>query len=153
MPDLSFGEAEGLIANNANRGNKIMRIENKDLVLPELSYKIIGAAFSVFNELGWGFSEKHYQKALAKEFDSLHISYKREVFIPFKYKTTSSLKYFADFIVDDRVLLELKVVKRLGYSQVRQTLDYLKTAKMKLGILIYFTLNGVKYRRVLNSQI
>ncbi len=134
-----------IIRNNANK--------NTGLVLPELSYKIVGAAFSVFNELGWGFSEKHYQKALAKEFDSLKINYKREVFIPFEYKTKQTVKYFADFIVENKVLLELKVVKKLGYTQVRQVLDYLKTGNLKLGILVYFTLGGIKYRRVLNSRI
>jgi len=49
---------------------------NKDVVYPELSFKIIGAAFSVFNELGWGLSEKQYQQALAKELTDLGISFK-----------------------------------------------------------------------------
>lgn len=124
-----------------------------NIIFPELSYKIIGAAFTVFNELGWGFSEKHYQRILSKEFDHLNIAYKKEVFISFTYKTSRAINYFADFVVEDKILLELKVVSKLGYTHVRQVLDYLKSARIKLGILLYFTSDGVKYRRVLNSSI
>jgi len=136
----------GVIANNANSGDS-------NIIFPELSYKIIGAAFTVFNELGWGFSEKHYQRVLSKEFDRLNVAYKEEVFIPFTYKSSRAINYFADFVVEDKILLELKVVNKLGYTHVRQVLDYLKTAHIKLGILLYFTSDGVKYRRVLNSSI
>lgn len=122
------------------------------LIFPGLSFEIIGASFSVFNENGWGFSEKHYQKALAKELSELGLNYQREVFIPFSYKN-STFCYFADFIVEDKILLELKVVQRLGYTQVRQILDYLIIANLKLGIIIYFTPEGVKYRRVLNPRV
>ncbi|MCX6702301.1 MAG: GxxExxY protein [Candidatus Wolfebacteria bacterium] len=130
-----------------------MQIESaKEIVLPDLSYKIIGAAFEVFNELGWGLPEKDYQIALSKELKELGFNVKREVYIPLKYKTSNISRYFADFVVDDKILLEIKVVSRLGYFHARQILTYLRTANLRLGILLYFTQEGVKYRRVLNSH-
>lgn len=126
---------------------------NKTPVFPDLSYKVIGAAFSVFNELGWGLPEKDYQAALAKELSLLNLEYQREWFVPLKYKGENISKYFVDFLVARKILLELKVVSKLGYTHARQVLTYLKSAGIKLGILLYFTKDGVKYRRVLNSEV
>ena len=128
-------------------------MKNEHVVFPELSYKIIGAAFTVFNELGWGLKEKEYQKALALEFKNSYLHFDEQVFIPITYNNTRIGNYYADFIIEGKVLLELKVVHKLGYSQVKQVLGYLKIAGIKLGILIYFTKEGVKYRRALNSEV
>ncbi len=133
----------------ANNANTI----REDIVLPELSYTIIGAAFKVFSELGWGLSEKEYQKALAIELKTIGLGYKEQVLIPVVYTNTRIKSCYADFVVEDRILLELKVVHKLGYSQAKQVLGYLRASGIKLGILIYFTKEGVKYRRVLNSKV
>ena len=129
-------------------------MENKkdNLIFPDLSYKIIGSAFNVFNELGWGLSEKDYQRALAQEFGKQELKFEREIYISFQYKSVNIGKYYADFIVGDKVLLEIKVVPHLGYVHVKQLFGYLKSAGIKLGILLYFTKEGVKYRRVLNPE-
>ncbi|MBI2514764.1 GxxExxY protein [Candidatus Wolfebacteria bacterium] len=134
-------------ANNANK------IKDSEIIFPDLSYKVVGIAFEVFNELGWGLPEKDYQKAMVKEFSNSGISFKEEYYIPLKYKASSISRYFADFVVDDKILLELKVVPRLGYVHTKQTLIYLRNAGIKLGILLYFTRDGVKYRRIINSKI
>ncbi len=129
----------------------LIKSDKDKIVFPELSYQIIGAAFNVFNELGWGFSEKDYQSALAKEFEGKSIKFKREVYIPINYKDSLIKKYYADFVVDEKILVELKVVPRLGYFHLRQLLNYLKLSGLRLGILIYFSREGIKYRRVLNG--
>jgi len=131
------------MANNAN--NKI--------IYPELSYKIVGAAFNIFNELGYGLSEKLYQIAMGKELHDLGLNFRREVYAPLNYKGEKLVKGYADFVVEDKILLELKVVSKLGYVHSKQVLNYLKTTGTKLGILLYFTKDGVKYRRVINSDI
>lgn len=129
-------------------------MKNKDkIVFPDLSYGIVGSAFEVFNELGWGLSEKDYQKALMKEFERRKIKFKREIYIPLQYKNVNIGRYYADFIIEDKILLEIKVISRLGYIHVKQLFGYLKSAGVKLGILLYFTKEGVKYRRVLNPDI
>lgn len=127
--------------------------EKNKLVFPELSYKIIGVASKVFNNTGYGMPEKYYQKALAEELKSAKINFKREVLIQVNYLDKKIGHYFVDFIIEDKILLELKIIPKLGYVLTKQVLAYLKQANIKLGILIYFTKNGVKYRRVLNSSI
>lgn len=125
---------------------------NREIVFPELSYAIIGAAFRVYNELGWGMTEKEYQKAPANELTALGISFQREVYIPLEYRSTNIGRYFADFIIEKKILLELKVVSRLGYTHVKQVLRYVRRSNLRLGILLYFTKEGIKYRRILNSH-
>lgn len=127
-------------------------MEQKKIIFPELSYKIVGATFDVFNKLGWGLNEKEYQKALSLEFKNSGMRFREQVLIPVTYRGVRLKNFYADFIVEDKILLELKVVHKLGYSQAKQVLGYLKTEGIKLGILIYFTKEGVKYRRVLNSK-
>ena len=132
-------------ANNAN--------SESGVIFPELSYEIVGAAFDVFNKSGWGLPEKYYQNALAARLQELGIGFKKEVSIPLSCGSARLGRYFADFIIEENILLELKVVPRLGYAHVKQTLGYLRTADIKLGILLYFTRDGVKYRRVINSKV
>ena len=126
---------------------------NKDIVYKDLSYQIVGSAFKVSNELGYGFPEKIYQDALAKELITAGIPFAREVHIPILYKGEKLAAYFADFIVEDKIILELKSVPKLQYSYFKQVLPYLKSSGKKLGILLYFTRNGVRYRRVLNPDV
>ncbi|MDO8470142.1 MAG: GxxExxY protein [bacterium] len=126
---------------------------NKELILPELSYAIIGAAFTVFNHLGWGFSEKDYGNALAIELQKQTINFKREVYVPLRYGPENVGRYFADFIIEGKILVELKVVHKLGYTHAKQVLGYLRSGGFRLGLLIYFTNGGVKYRRILNSGV
>lgn len=124
-----------------------------DIVFSELSYKIIGAAYRVFNQLGWGMHEKYYQRALAEELKLLGIKFVKEFPIEIAYSQLGSIgRYFADFLVGEDILVELKTRPRLGYVHLRQVLEYLRRAHLKLAILIYFTKEGVQYRRVLNSQ-
>jgi len=125
----------------------------KSLVYPELSYKIIGIAFKVFNDLGYGHQEKYFQRAMALEFDKQGIKYVREKEIKLNYNNQCIGKYFLDFFIENKIILELKVVPKFRYSHLKRTLEYLNEAKAKLAILIYFTRDGVKYRRIINPKI
>ena len=140
-----------MVKNNANV--LVKKSSESNLVFPELSHKIVGSAFKVFNSLGWGLREKEYSIALVKELQSVGVLAEKEVFIPLEYKDERLSHYFADIIVESKILLELKVVSRLGYVHVRQVLKYLRARNLKLGILLYLTKDGVKYRRVLNSKL
>lgn len=117
---------------------------------PELSYKIVGLAFTVFNNVGFGMSEKFYQKALATEFNKENLSYEKEKFIKVKYRGDVAGKYLLDFVVNNQIVVELKVRPRLGYVHIRQVKEYLCAVNCKLALLIYFTKEGVKYRRIIN---
>jgi len=122
-----------------------------EVIYLELSYKIIGLAFRVFNELGYGMNEKHYQKAFVKELEQEGINFEREKPVIINYKDKTIGKYFLDFVIDNKIIVELKIRPRIGYTHIKQVFSYLSTTGYKLAILIYFTREGVKYRRVLNS--
>ena len=79
-------------------------IKRNDLIFPELSYKLIGAAFKVFNDMGYGMSEKFYQKIFAKELESGNLNFDKEKLIKINYQGEEIGRYFLDFVVDNNVL-------------------------------------------------
>lgn len=126
-----------------------MTIESK-VIYPELSYKIMAIAFKIFNKTGFGMPEKYYQEAFAKELESEKLPYEKEKIIRLKYENQDIGKYFLDFVVDNKIVIELKVRPRFGYVHIKQALGYLKSGDYKLAIMVYFTNEGVKYKRVVN---
>ncbi len=114
------------------------------------SYFVIGLCMDVHNELGKGFSEAVYSDALEIELKTNGVPFKKEVKFDIIYKG-KKLKhhYFADFIVDDKIILELKAVEKISSSHVKQTLNYLAASKLKLGIIVNFGEDQLTYKRVL----
>ena len=124
----------------------------QDIIYPELSYKIIGIAFKIFNEYGFGMSEKFYQRVFTKEFENEKLGYEREKLIKLSHEGQTVVSYFLDFVVENKIIVELKIKPRFGYIHIRQVLAYLKSAGYKLAIIIYFTRDGIKYRRIVNIK-
>ena len=121
------------------------------LVYKEESYKIIGACLEVHNELGPGFLEPVYQEALELEFDIQKIPFRREVPLPIKYKGALLNKsYFADFILFNNIILELKALDALSGVHESQVLNYLKATDFRLGILVNFGQPKLQYKRLVN---
>ncbi|KAB7529461.1 GxxExxY protein [Flagellimonas olearia] len=114
------------------------------------SYFVIGLCMDVHNELGKGFSEGVYSDALEIELKTNGVPFKKEVKFDIIYKG-KKLKhhYFADFIVDDKIILELKAIEKISSSHVKQTLNYLAASKLKLGIIVNFGEDQLTYKRVL----
>ena len=121
-----------------------------DLIYPELSYKIIGILFDVYNQLGYGYQEKYYEKAVATSLKLARLNYKEQFLVPLKFKGEKIGNYFLDFLVDDKIVLELKRGERVAKSNIDQIYAYLKAMNLKLGILAQFTPSGIKFRRILN---
>ena len=114
------------------------------------SYKIIGACMEVHNELGKGFSETVYKDALEIEFQLQGISYSREIQFEILYKGhLLPRKYNADFVVYDKIILEVKAIGTLDSGNLQQTLNYLAASKIKLGLLVNFGEDTLKYQRIL----
>ncbi|MEO8514137.1 MAG: GxxExxY protein [Ignavibacteria bacterium] len=110
-----------------------------ELLFKDESYNIIGCCMEVHKELGPGFLEVVYKDALEIEFQLKNIPYSREKLFEVFYKgRTTNRKYNADFVVYDKIILEVKAFKRLSEDNLLQTLNYLKVAKLKLGILANF---------------
>lgn len=120
------------------------------LFYPKLSYQIIKILFKVYNELGYGYQEKYYQRAVEKEFQYRNISYKKELNSDLSYHSKSIGKYIIDFIIEDRIILELKVANDFYKKHMNQVLGYLKARSLKLGILAIFAKDGLKYKRIVN---
>ncbi|MNK60974.1 hypothetical protein D3C87_801250 [compost metagenome] len=121
-----------------------------DLYLKEESYKIIGICMEVHKILGKGHSEKVYGDALEYEFQKNNIPYNRELRYNIAYKDiVLPSYYFADFVIFDEIILELKAITSLTTSEIRQTLNYLAASKNKLGLLVNFGEDSLKYKRII----
>ena len=121
----------------------------KKYIYEELTEKIIGAAYTVHNNLGFGFLEKVYQNSLLIELDVLGISAKKEVPIKVYYKNTVVGDYFADIVVDQKIILEIKSIKKILPIHEVQLLNYLKATNYKLGLLINFGSSVEVKRKIL----
>ncbi len=109
-----------------------------DIYEKELSDKIIGCAFEVFNHLGDGFLEKVYERALLNEFNSNNIEAESQVSIEVIYKNKNVGDYFADIIVENKIILELKHVSNIENIHIAQLINYLKATGFKLGYILNF---------------
>ncbi len=120
-----------------------------DLIYKEESYKVIGVAMEVHKELGYGFLEAVYQEALEIEFQKQGIPYEREKLLTISYKDIKLKKrYSADFVCYDKIIVELKALSDLTTQNEAQVLNYLKTTKHKLGLLINFGSKSLQYKRL-----
>ncbi len=120
------------------------------VIYKELSYKIIGALFDVYNELGYGHNEKYYYKAIEKAFEFYNIKFKSQVCFKITYRGEDIGKYFLDFVIEDKIVLEMKKGAYFSKKNIEQIKSYLGTTGMKLAILANFTPSGVKFYRLLN---
>ena len=104
----------------------------------------------VHNQLGKGFNEVVYSDALEIEFIDNNIKYSKEQKFNINYKgNILPHKYRADFIINDKIILEIKAVHCLTSSHLKQTLNYLAVSKLKIGLLINFGEDSLKYKRVI----
>ena len=129
-----------------------MDLENDKVIYKELSYKIVGVLFNVYNELGYGYQEKYYERAVARCFDETCISYERQASFLIKFHGEIIGRYFIDFIVDNKIVLELKRGNYFSQKNIEQIKGYLAATDLKLAILAHFTSNGVKIFRAFNPN-
>jgi len=104
---------------------------NTEIIYKDLSYKIMGMAFKIFNELNYGMKEKYYQRAFITELETNNIKYEKEKFITLSYKNQIIGKYFIDLLIDDKIIIELKTRPALGYIHIKQVMEYLNKLNKK----------------------
>lgn len=120
-----------------------------DLIYKEEFYEIIGICMEVHQNLGKGFLEIVYKDALEFEFRKAKVSYAREKEFQIEYKgIILPHSYFADFVVFDKIILEIKAVNGIVDEFIKQTLNYLSVSKCKLGIIVNFGEDSLKYKRL-----
>ncbi len=124
----------------------------EDIANDELTYKIIGCAMKVHNTLGNGFQEVIYQRCLAIEMERQRIVFARELEMPIYYEDIEVGTRRADFVVEDKVLVELKAVIKLEDVHLAQGLNYLQAYKIEKGLLINFGSNSLEVKRLFRKQ-
>lgn len=115
----------------------------------DLSYKIRGSAFSVYNFLGGGHKESVYNKAIESEFKRIQLPYEKEKSLRIDFNNTPVGFYRPDFIIADKIIIELKAVSYSPQEHEVQLLHYLKSTGYKVGLLINFGPKKVYIKRLI----
>jgi GxxExxY protein len=122
----------------------------EEFYLKEETFKIIGICMEVHKILGKGHSEIIYGDALEYEFRKNGIPFEREKKYNITYKDiVLPHHYFSDFVIFEEIILEIKAIQALSSSEIKQTLNYLAASKSKIGLLINFGEDSLKYKRII----
>jgi len=122
--------------------------ENEDIIYKDLSYKIIELALEVHNELGCGFLEKVYENALMLLLDREKIAARQQAPAEVYFQDKVIGQYFADILVDNKLILELKTVDIIANIHIAQVLNYLRATGLKLGLILNFGKPRFEYKRL-----
>jgi GxxExxY protein len=120
----------------------------ENIVHKDLSYKIIELALEVHNELGCGFLEKVYENALMLLLDREKIPAKQQAPADVYFQEKVIGQYFADILVDNKIILELKATDVIENIHIAQTLNYLRATGIKLGLILNFGKPRFEYKRL-----
>jgi len=120
--------------------------------LSELTGKIIKCAIEVHKQLGNGFQEVIYQRAMAIEFAIQGLDFEREFEMPVFYKGEQIGTRRVDFFVDGNVMVEIKAVIQLEDVHLAQAINYLEAYRMTVGLLINFGSKSLDFKRVMNKK-
>ena len=134
--------------------NKYKNQNNTEkLVYPRLSYDLCGIMFGIHNKLGRYCSELQYGDALEKVLQDRKIQYDRELFLKECFEGEKPRRNKVDFLIDNKIIVELKCRSFLSKEEYFQVKRYLISARKKLGLLVNFREKYLKPRRILNSQV
>ena len=125
------------------------RITNKNLLEPELSYKVQGIFYDVSNKYGQGLKEQIYQKALAEEFTKHKILFEQQKRINIFSMDSGKLlgSYIPDFVIEDKIILEIKASVFTTKENINQQISYLKASAYEIGYLVNFGTNKLYVSR------
>ncbi len=121
--------------------------------IDDITYQIRGAIFEVNRVLGAGFLEKVYENALLLEFRERGLSAKGQVPLKVLYKEKLVGEYYADILVENQVILELKTVQQIKRIHEAQLLNYLKATGIKVGLLVNFFHEKADIKRMMSALV
>jgi GxxExxY protein len=133
---ISCEDAQHPLRGKNNR--QLKGIAMTELIYKQESYELVNAAIAVWQTLGYGFLEKVYENALAVEFRKRSIPFEQQKPITVLYEGECVGDYFADFVVYDKIILELKTAREIANEHLAQTLNYLKATELKLALILNF---------------
>ncbi len=122
-----------------------------DYKYSDITGKIIGAAMKVHSTLGSGFQEVIYQRALTIEMAKASLTHQRELEMPIFYDDQQIGTRRVDFLVEEKVMVELKAVSRLEDVHLAQAINYVEAYHLEIGLLINFGAKSLEWKRVINS--
>ncbi len=128
-------------------------MNNTSYKYSDITRKIIGAAMKVHSTLGNGFQEVIYQRALALEMVNNGLSYQRELEMPIFYAGEEIGTRRVDFLVEDKVMVELKSLTQLEDVHLAQAINYLEAYHLEVGLLLNFGAKRLEYKRLINSKM
>lgn len=123
---------------------------NKNLLYPELSYKITGILFKVHDNLGRFCREVQYGDLLEIELKKNGIEFEREKVLPIKSISNEDISNRVDFLIENKILIDLKAKKFTTKEDYFQMIRYLKSSNLKLGFIVNFRNTYVKPKRIIN---
>ena len=129
-----------------------MSTKQIDLEYKDLSFELVGILFEVYNELGYGYKEIYYEKAVKQCLDEKCIKYKEQAPFTLSFHGKIIGRFYLDFLIDEKIVLELKKGNYFSKRNIEQINEYLKATGMSLAILANFTPNGVKFKRIVNIR-
>jgi GxxExxY protein len=113
----------------------------------EITHKIIGSAYKVYNELGFGFLESVYKKAMVIELDKINLKVEQEKPLKVYYDNQVVGDFYVDLLAEDEIVIELKSVESLTKAHEVQLVNYLNGLQKEIGLLINFSPTGVNVKR------
>ena len=129
-----------------------MDANERELLLQEEAFQIVGCAMEVLNELGHGLLEKPYENALVVEFGLRRIPVSQQPTFDVRYKGVSVGEYIPDLIVHDQIVVDTKVVEQIGDHELGQMLNYLKITGLKVGLTLNFKRAKLEWKRVILEE-
>ena len=124
------------------------QMESSKLLHPDLTEKIIGIYYDVYNELGHGFLESVYRNCMQIALSQAGLSVQREFPVPVWFRNQEVGQFRADLLVENLVLLELKAVQSLDRSHEAQLLNYLRATQLEVGLLLNFGSSKPQFRKI-----
>ena len=114
-------------------------VMKEDAIFQQEGYDLMGAAFEVYNQMGWGLTEDIYQECIEIELRNRGISFDAQVRLELFFKETRLTKFFVpDLLVSEEILIELKAVKEINKDHEKQLFNYLRITGKPVGYLINF---------------
>lgn len=126
-----------------------MNTDRHGFLYREETHRIIGCAFEVLNTLGHGLLEKPYENALAVEFKQQQIPYTQQPRFPVIYKSVNVGEYIPDLIVFDKIIVDTKVIEKIGNNEKAQIINYLKITGLRVGLLLNFKHAKLEWERII----
>ena len=126
-----------------------MNTDKHGFLYKQETHRIIGCAFDVLNTLGHGLLEKPYENALVVEFQLKGILYAQQPRFPVIYKSVNVGEYIPDLIVFDKIIIDTKVIEKIGNNEKAKIINYLKIIGLRVGLILNFKHAKLEWVRII----